>query len=130
MKRFKHRQYLPEDSTDIYYDTKLDKYLDRPNELQHVTYFDFYRQYYHVLDKEPVEEDEFVLDDPYMDDEEANLTELIRRSPTRKQAPTVQQAEDFMDIDEGQPSQHCILPSDCSSPMSNIYTKKLRCYVA
>ena len=43
----KRKQHLPEDpsSTDVFYDTVFDKYLDRPSELQDVLYPDYIRNY-------------------------------------------------------------------------------------
>ena len=43
----KRKQHLPEDptSTDVFYDTLFDKYLDRPDELQDVLYPDYIRHY-------------------------------------------------------------------------------------
>ena len=46
-KVIKRKQHLPSDphSEDIFYNTKFDKYLNRPKELNNVTYPDFYRHY-------------------------------------------------------------------------------------
>ena len=58
-KVFKRKAHLPKDpeSTDVYYDSKIEKYLERPKELREVTYPDFYRKYtYRTSVKAPEDE--------------------------------------------------------------------------
>ena len=52
IKRKEHRPTDP-DSENVFYDSKIEKYLQRPKELKNLTYFDFFRQYKYAVKPKP-----------------------------------------------------------------------------
>ena len=93
VKVMKRKEHLPEDSlsTNVYYDNKMEKYFQRPKELEDVTYPDFFRHYnYKGKKKNPdLEDNESDHENTEPADKPKGMKDLAGKIVVKRRHPVV-----------------------------------------